>query len=189
MKIASLIVGALAIAASPVWAQQPEAIQDVQVSPYFANGRLQGCVVNFDVAQRDDIYAEGRAVGVSGSLSLYDFGGGRLMALLKLGFLELGGSYQAPEAAYLLDGLRTTADELYPEQVPSETPGFGLFAFRLGEATSGVIGRLVAEGVLAFAYERIGGSSGVPVSLRISEESQRTSYNECVEALLEPYRS
>ena len=132
------LAGALALA-SPATAQEVESLQQVTVQPYFAEGRLQGCALNFDVAQRDDIYAAGAAVGVSGSFQVYNFGDGRFLALLKVGVVDLGGSYQAPESAYLINGYATSAGEAVTDDMPSETEGFGLFGFSLGEQTTAAI--------------------------------------------------
>ena len=160
-------------------------IQDVAVVPRFADGVLQGCAVNFDVAQRDDIYAKGEAVGVSGSFQVYNFGGSNIVSMLKLGYLDFGSSaYVAPDNAYMVNGFATSASEA-TEEIPSETPGFGLFGFRIGDQITATIVGLMESGKMTFAYQRDGGMTGVPVQVDLGMAADRNEkWSECIDALL-----
>ncbi|RZJ46013.1 MAG: hypothetical protein EON86_00140 [Brevundimonas sp.] len=165
--------------------QQAPSIQEVAVVPRFADGVLQGCAVNFQVIQYDTMYAGGRPVLLDGSFQIYNFGSGRVSALLKLGFIdETGGAHTAPSSAYLVNGLVTSADEAL-HQMGSETPGFGLFGFRMGEQVTNSIVRIMDTGKFSFAYQREGGSGGVPIEIDMSQSPEKvSSWSECIDALL-----
>ncbi|WP_426051715.1 hypothetical protein [Brevundimonas sp. SL161] len=166
-------------------AQQSPSIQEVAVVPRFADGVLQGCAVNFQVIQYDTMYAGGRPVLLDGSFQIYNFGPGRVSAVLKLGFIdEIGGAHTAPSDAYLVNGLATSVDEAQ-HQMGSETSGFGLFGFRLGEQVTNSIVRIMTAGKFSFAYQREGGSGGVPIEIDMSQSPEKVSdWSECIDALL-----
>lgn len=185
------IIAVTASALSIIWAgaalaqDLPRTIQEAEVVPRFADGQLQGCAVNFEIAQRDDIYAAGAAVGLSGSFQVYNFGGTRVMAMLKVGYLDLdAGMYAAPSQAYLVNGFATSVGEAM-DPMPSETPGFGLFGFRLGDQTTASVVSIMETGTLSFAYQREGGMTGVPVTIDIGGEPEKIAqWADCIDALL-----
>ncbi|MCA3700768.1 MAG: hypothetical protein IOB84_13430 [Brevundimonas sp.] len=185
MKFAAA-VGALAVMATPALGQ--DSIQETSVAPYFAEGRLQGCAANFEITQADHLYNAGQPVHMSGSFQVYDFGEARVVAVLKLGLFYGGDAFEAPSGAYLVDGFQTSADEATSGGLASDSPGFGLFGFRLEDVTANSIGSLMGSGQLSFAYERGGGRSAVPVRLILQDDSQREAWAACFDALIEPYR-
>jgi hypothetical protein len=185
LRIVALV--GLAMLPGQAIAQTPPSIQETSVAPYFASGRLQGCSANFEITQRDPLYNENAPVHLSGSFQVYDFGQARVVAVLKLGLFYGGQSFEAPTGAYLVDGFRTSVEDA-TEDLMSETPGFRLFGFRLGEVTALAIGSLAGFGELSFAYERGGGQSAVPVKMILQEDAQRQAWSDCFETLVETYR-
>jgi len=182
----AVIAGAFGLSA-PALAQdqQSPSIQELAVVPRFADGALQGCAVNFQVIQHDTMYAGGRPVLLDGSFQIYNFGSGRVSAVLKLGFMdEIGGAHTAPSNAYLVNGLLTSADE-FQHQMGSETPGFGLFGFRIGEQVTNSIVSIMDTGKFSFAYQREGGSGGVVIEIDMSQSPEKVlRWSECIDVLL-----
>ncbi len=160
-------------------------IQEVAIAPRFADGVLQGCAVNFQILERDTMYAAGAPVLVDGSFQIYNFGPGRVSAVLKLGLMDAsGGRYVAPSQAYMVNGFATSRGEAN-HQMPSETPGFTLFSFSIGEQITNSIVGIIETGKLSFAYQREGGMGGVPITVDMSETPQKiTDWSNCIKTLL-----
>ncbi len=153
--------------------------------PRFADGRLQGCGVVFQHIERDMLYAGGEPVLLDGSFQIYNFGPGQVSAMLKLGFLDdQSGGHVAPSSAYMVNGFATSAGEAN-HQMQSDTPGFALFSFRIGEQITNSIVSIMDSGKLSFAYQREGGMGGVPVTIDMSGEPEKIAqWADCIDALL-----
>jgi len=171
--------------AASAQAELPSSIQEVEVVPRFADGALQGCAVNFQVLHRDTMYAAGEPVLLDGSLQVYNFGSGQISAVLKLGLLDIaGGLHIAPSQTYLVNGFATSIGE-QNGRMPSDTPGFGLFSFRIGDQVTASIVSIMDTGKFSLAYQREGGSGGVPIEIDMSQAPEQIStWVECIDALL-----
>jgi hypothetical protein len=131
------------------------------------------------------MYAAGQPVFVDGSFQVYNFGNGRLNALLKLGLRDISsGAFVAPSKAYIVNGFSTSVDEQI-NQMPSETPGFTLFGFSIGDQITASIANITVNGKFTFAYQREGGSGGVPIEIDISQTPEKVAaWTDCLDALL-----
>lgn len=121
--------------------------------PAFSQGQLIGCQVGFSVLRRDEEFNRGVPVLLNGLIVFYGANASQSGVALRLG-TALGSSpaeFHPVERAFLLDGMRTNADDA-GNSFPSEDPGFRMFAFGLGEATSSAIGRSLTEGRFRIAY-------------------------------------
>lgn len=166
------------------WATQERALQEVAIEPTYADGRLAGCGVRFLVVDRDEVYASGNVVGVSGSFHLYGSRDTSMVALLKIGLSDAGGPFVAPSTAYLLNEFSTNADDALAP-LASETPGYRLIIFNLGDATTDAIVSVGETGHLHFAYQREGGRSAVPVDVDLaSTEGAHGRWIDCIDALV-----
>lgn len=150
------------LSATAVHADDGETVLS-SVKPSFDGGELTGCQVNFSVMHRNPEYFGNDLVIVDGGILI----SGRLSqtpsALVKLGVAKVGGAssgqFQAPTNAYLVSDLKTNiADKL--QQIPSETPGYALFLFKLDKQTLDVTLSAFTDGKFGVAYSMNNGSSG-----------------------------
>lgn len=120
--------------------------------PLFMRGQLVGCQVAFSVIRQDDEFGGGELTRANGLIVAYGPRADRMGAMLRLGILSSSGStFQPPERAFLISGFRTNAAET-GDSFTSDTPGFRVIPYALGETTINAIFGLAENGLLEFIY-------------------------------------
>jgi hypothetical protein len=141
------------------------------VSPAFVDGALRGCSIVFDVLRRDPEYSRNAPVQVSGSLTLWSFENTDPRIGLKIGVSPLGGvAVQAPAQAYLVSEFGTNIKDKLGDEA-SDTPGFRMFAFVLGEDSFAALLPMIERGTFRFAYAMPGGSTGAVTAVDLNVSS------------------
>ena len=120
--------------------------------PLFMRGQLVGCQVGFSVIRQDDEFGGGEPTLANGLIAAYGPRADRMGAMLRLGVLNSAGqAFQPPERAFLVNGFRTNAAET-GESFLSDTPGFRVIPYALGETTVDAIFGMAEDGSLEFVY-------------------------------------
>lgn len=120
--------------------------------PLFVQGRLVGCQVAFSVIRQDDEFSGGDLTRANGLLVVYGPRADRMGAMLRLGILNPSSqSFQPPERAFLVSGFRSNTAEAGAGFL-SDTPGFRVFPYALGETTVNAVFSLASDGTLEFIY-------------------------------------
>jgi hypothetical protein len=131
--------------------------------PLFMRGQLVGCQVAFSVIRQDDEFNSGNLTRANGLIVAYGPRADRMGAMLRLGVLSSSGrTFQPPERAFLLNGFRTNATETGDSFI-SDTPGFRVIPYALGETTVAAIFGLAENGLLELTY----GMPGTSVDARV----------------------
>jgi hypothetical protein len=155
--------------------------------PLFMRGQLVGCQVAFSVIRQDDEFGAGELTRANGLIVAYGPRADRMGAMLRLGILNSSGqTFQAPERAFLANGFRTNAAET-GESFLSDTPGFRVIPYALGETTLNAIFGMAEDGSLEIVYgmPRTSVDARVRVDLRAYPEVLQ-QWGECLlEALRE----
>lgn len=133
------------------------------VKPSFDGGELTGCQVNFSVMHRNPEYFGNDAVVVDVGILISGKISQTPSALFKIGVAKVGGAlsgqFQAPTNVYLVNDLKTNiADKV--QQIPSETPGYALFIYKLDKAMLDILFNAFESGKFELAYSMNNGSSG-----------------------------
>lgn len=179
-----LMVGVVAVLALP---QHEASWRQVAAVPIFGDGRLKSCALNFQAAQQTTFYGDGRTIGIDGSANIYHFGGGQMSLLIKSTIIN-GPSpgLQPTETAYLISGLKTNAADSVRTQ-PSETPGYTLTGFDIGQATTDAIAGIIRSRVLTVGVVPKNAATSITSRFDLDDETA-TTWSSCVSELIDQAR-
>ena len=172
---------AMGLAAALMMHQDADRWSEATVAPRFAEGRLQGCAINFKAVRRDNLYYGGRAVGADGSLNVYHFGGTAVSAMLKVGILD-GETLNAPDRSYLITDYVTNAEDLTANMAAAEDVGYTLSSFSFGAQTGEALGSIIGQSKLTVGVQMNGGQGAIPFRVDLTE-AQVADWSSCMDAL------
>lgn len=186
--LAVCVLVAAALIPSPVFAQNAATVTlSSEVKPIMHSGEIDGCALNFAVGRSDPEYNDGKPVYISGSLNLYPRNQAPPVFALKLGVKSAAvgdTEFVAPTEAYLLSGLHSNRAD-FAGPLNGDLPGFRLFVFEIGDATTAAALESVAKTkTLTFSYAMRTGGMGaiVPVDLRVHQinlaEPSKTQFDD-----------
>lgn len=140
---------------------------EVDMAPYFAGGRLEGCSVGFRTLTQDWIYKQGAFITVSGSFGVMNIKG-TYVGYLKVTVNDVDPrtmqfTPSPPASAYFVAG-NTTTKEAVVSSDPSDQPGTIFVVSHVGPTLS-VFGKGLADGKVTIAFARQKGVSDVTVSI------------------------
>jgi hypothetical protein len=172
---------AMGLAAALVMPQDADRWSQATVAPYFADGRLQGCSINFKSVQRDNLYFGGRPVGADGSLNVYHFGGSQVIATIKVAVMD-GEALRAPDKSYLVNGYTTNVADLITSRASPTDPSYTVSSFSFANQTADALGSILAQSSMTVGVQMNGGQSAIPFQVELTE-TQLADWSSCMDAL------
>lgn len=161
-RLLAAVLLSLCVIATPANADTGRTVE-ATFYPLFMRGELVGCQVAFSVLRQDDEFGQGRLTTADGLLVAYGPRAEPMGSMLRLGVADAGTvNFRSPARAYLVSRFRTNAPET-GDSFLSETPGFRVFPYGLGDITVEAIFGLAATGMLEFSY----GMPGTRVDARV----------------------
>jgi hypothetical protein len=144
---------------------------DVEAKSNFADGKLNACMVEFNVLARDWVYKQGAYITIGGSFGVMRAGGQTLGAVLKVVLHDLDpGTMRLtpspPVSAYFVSGNSTTKDAVVGSY-PSDVPGAIFVVFQMDPTFSLILEGLSKDKV-SFAFARKKGGSDIVVLIDTS---------------------
>jgi hypothetical protein len=139
---------------------------DVEAKSNFADGKLNGCVVEFNVLARDWVYKQGAYITIGGSFGVMRAGGQTLGAVLKVVLHDLDPGTMRftpspPVSAYFVSGNSTTKNAVVGSY-PSDVPG-AIFVVLQMDPTFSVILEGLSKDKVSLAFARKKGGSDIVV--------------------------
>lgn len=167
---------------------QPAVAQDsltvaTKVYPLMQQGSLTGCQLAFSVVRVDREYSDGNPALANG-LILFDTKG-RVSVRLGVASDKEFEDFKPPARAYLYGQFKSNMID-FVSRADSSEKGFALFMFKLGDATTSLLLKLMDKGVIDVMY----GPPNTTVDARFtidlaSQPEQYTEYMDCMTAAVE----
>ena len=171
----------------------------VKGTPSFAGGELAGCTLEYLSAIKDNVYKQGAVAIIRGSVGLMKASSG-FAVTLKVIVNDINSKTaaslpDAPEAAYLVSGFKTSKDAVIGSAA-SDTPG-GLFTIFKTIPAFEMLSDGIGRHEIGISFRRRGGKADVtftidPTVIATDDNGKRTisvseisAYTECVKTLLD----
>src|SRR5262245_37405961 len=162
-----IFIATIAVGCASAQAQPPEHLNresllpmlgtiSVEVTPNFADGRLDGCSIGFRTLAQDWIYKQGAFIAVSGGFGVMTIKG-TYAAYLKVTVhdvdpLTMQFTPSPPASAYFVAGNTTTKNAIVGS-IPSDEPGTIFVVSHVGP-TFPVFSKGLADGKVTIAFAR-----------------------------------
>jgi len=172
---------------------------DVEAKSHFADGQLNGCLVEFNLMARDWLYKQGAYITVGGLFGVMSTQG-NLATVLKVVLHDLDPRTMSPTpsqpaSAYFVSG-NSTSKNAVVETYRSDTPG-GIFVVFKMDPTFSVIAEGVSKGTgVRIAFAREDASTDIRVLIdtsvvkteangqRTRSPQPKTDFLDCTQTLL-----
>jgi hypothetical protein len=181
---AGVVVSTLAILTGQSYAQNAAAIErlnrqvmdallgttSVEAQPSFADGRLHGCIMEFNVLTKDVIYKQGGYIRIGGSFGIANVKG-QVGITLKVILLDadprtMNFTPSPPASAYFVSGNKTTKNAVVLSE-RSDTPG-GIFVVLKPEPTFSILVDGLQRDKVTIAFARERGGTDIQVAIDTS---------------------